>query len=318
MNIYTANLRSIIVLGFIIALVVSCGTSKNTSEGKKLSDKELMEQAFARFNHDKAIAMARPLYEKKGDTTALKILGEAYLHKNMPDSAIFYFNQYASKGMTVEDDLMGAAIKKNRNWDEAIKYYQRSNNEAAILFCEMSRDQQLSCIGVSNELDACYEFDATESVDPERKDIIFNWKLGDGTQKTGVKVEHCYRQSGEYQVEFYVYDTVLHQQYVPDEQNLGMPNPYLLVVPPGFSTELSSNSRKKVGRSLELSVADRVEGMKYLWDMGDGTIYEGSEIVHQYKSSGSYNLRVYQLDGKTVTGCSGREMSIAGDLRWAN
>ena len=278
-----------------------------------------MEQAYAYFDYDKTISFAKPLYEKKGDTTALRILGECYWYKEMPDSALFYFNESHQRGLKIDEELVARAYKKNGNWNKAISNYTAIANKPAKTFCELKRDNKLNCANSNsgNSLNECYEFDASESLDPERPDIIFNWKLGDGTQKTGIKVEHCYTKPGEYQVEFYVYDTLTHKKEIPTEHNLGMPNPYTLIVEPNFTVNMSTDSRKKIGKRVKFEVANKEEGASYLWDMGDGAIYDGDAIEHKYLIARSFNLKVYQLNSNgEVSGCTGTEVVISGNLRW--
>ncbi len=49
-------------------------------------------------------------------------------------------------------------------------------------------------------------FDATQSADPDRDALTYEWTLGDGTIETGAKIKHVYASSGQYRVQLRVLD----------------------------------------------------------------------------------------------------------------
>jgi len=129
----------------------------------------------------------------------------------------------------------------------------------------------------------CYTFYDAEYVSLDTLPIRYEWKLGDGTKKRDLEVEHCYARPGTYHVELNIVDTLtgdlffsqaryelevkeIEQVYIeaPDTTGLGIEvllhgkNTWL----PGFEIDT------------------------YHWYFADGKYLQGAEVQHQFSETG--------------------------------
>lgn len=275
-----------------------------------------MVSAFKNQNYSKAITLARPLFEKKQDSTAARILAYAYLYQENTDSSLFFFRNMEESNVPVNNNMLAKTLQISGSYEEASIYYEKAGNEAGKLYCSLAKNQNLQCIPKATEQTVCYEFDATESIDPDRNDLIFQWEMGDGTSVSGAKVEHCYTTSGSYDVVFSVYDPVADKVEIPSENNLGMPNPYTINIPKDLGIDLTGGG--KVGKSTTFQLdGEGKAGMQYLWEMGDGTIYSGEQVDHIYNTPGSYGIKVYEITTSGEVGsCSKKGIEVTGNGLW--
>lgn len=318
--------RTLLILlpALSLLLLYSCGNSKKLVSD--LTPKEEMQKAFKYCNYPRAISFAKRVYDKDKDRDALNVLAESYLYMGNTDSAEFYFNQFTIAGGTPDLNLQAKMHLQNRDYKKAANAYRKSGNEAGQLYCELIENKRLNCtkIDVSGEggvgfKPTCYVFDASGSLDPNRPDLEFNWKFGDGKSKKGVEVEHCYLKPGKYEVSFEVYDPVSGKTEVPAYHDVegGIRNPTTLEVSEGLQVYLPEGSHNKVGRAIKLKLNTTEDEHKYLWKMGDNTVYLGQNIIHTYNNSGSYNVRIYELNQQNeVVSCLGKEVVVSGELKW--
>ncbi|MBI3320514.1 MAG: PKD domain-containing protein [Candidatus Omnitrophica bacterium] len=145
-----------------------------------------------------------------------------------------------------------------------------------------------------------FEFDASQSYDPDKQPLTFSWDFGDGTTGEGIRTQHAYERAGDYRVVLSVKDpssTTCCQAQTQQVLHVNTPPKAVLDAPP----------QTCVGASVPLSAARSSdspgEQLSYAWDFGDGTRGQGSEVTHAYARGGAYQVRLVVNDNRG-TSCS--------------
>jgi len=149
-------------------------------------------------------------------------------------------------------------------------------------------------------------FDASKSFDVNAGDnLTYEWDLGDGTTKTGIRVTHEYTTSGNYPVTLTVKDDsgticAVSNRMVninvnePPVADAGKP------VKDCPNTEIQFDGTRSFDPDGEIT--------EYSWDFGDGTGGSGPRPTHAYDAPGQYRVRL------VVTDNSGTECNKAEDV----
>jgi len=149
-------------------------------------------------------------------------------------------------------------------------------------------------------------FDASTSSDPDGSVVSYFWDFGDGTNATGVTVDHSYDDDGTYTVTL----TVTDDDGAKDTANA---TKMVLNRPPVASfTENATTVLTGVPIHFDASSSSDLDGsiVKYFWDFGDGTNATGVTVDHAYTDDGLYNvtLTVTDDDGATDTATSTKKV----------
>mgnify|MGYP006287093763 CR=1 FL=1 len=139
------------------------------------------------------------------------------------------------------------------------------------------------------------QFDASDSFARAGTLESYEWEMGDGTEISGVSLEHKYEEYGEYEVSL----------TVSDGENEDTVTKTLIVenIPPKPIFEFGTQS-DDLTVDDEISVnafnsydpdGDEIE--EYRWGFGDGTSKQGSRVSHSYSDPGTYNLTLTVDDG---------------------
>ena len=136
--------------------------------------------------------------------------------------------------------------------------------------------------------DYCYTFYEARELNLDTTMFNYEWYLGDGTRKRGLKADHCFASTGNYTVQLNVIDLVTGEVYFNEATyNLAVQDivqPYITVVDTAYAgTEVQFNALKS---NLAFTIAG------YYWDFGDATRAENREAVHSFRKPGVYNVQL--------------------------
>ncbi len=148
---------------------------------------------------------------------------------------------------------------------------------------------QYSCAGSEITLDAS----GSQIVPGTRPN--YRWDFGDGQTAEGEVVKHSYQQGGVYKVSLTVDDG----NQTDCSQSIDALTVHVNGAPSAALKQVETAcAGDKV--TLDASGSSDPDGnsLKYSWDFGDGTTFEGgSKVTHKYEKGGSYNVRVTVNDG---------------------
>jgi len=137
-------------------------------------------------------------------------------------------------------------------------------------------------------------FDANKSYDTDGNIISYQWDMGDGKTKTGVKVSHKYTRPGNYRVTLMVED---------DGTTLCTKGKTTTDIWINRAPQARFNLAKNliavdeaVMMDAKGSIDSDGEIVKYSWDFGDGSKAEGISTSHKYSQPGKYTVQLTVQD----------------------
>jgi PKD repeat protein len=147
--------------------------------------------------------------------------------------------------------------------------------------------------------------------DPDGDEYIVVWDFGDGFKKSGETVSHSYNQRGIYTYIVTIKDS--NGLEVNKSGTINIRNSFpvaqidILSIrvnngPANFSgaskVTLQVDEGDQIYLSGDLSYdPDRTDEISYYWSMGDGTIIEEIQVLHEYQSSGLFEITLEVDDG---------------------
>ena len=151
-------------------------------------------------------------------------------------------------------------------------------------------------------LGACntFEFDGSESYDPDNQALTYHWDFGDGETADVIRIRHTYASGGIYKVVLNVSDTSTGECRTSTIERVLHVN-----APP--KAALSAPGSACVGDSIRVSAAGSSDNagdtLSYRWDFGDGSGGDGMEATHAYARGGTFNIGLL-VDDNRNTSCS--------------
>jgi PKD repeat protein len=151
-------------------------------------------------------------------------------------------------------------------------------------------------------------FDAAPTSDPNGDVESYTWNFGDGTTKSGERVEHSFGSTGQYDVELVVRDgnsrsTATRTITVDTDE------------PPSAGFDYSPSdptAGEQVSFADESSDPDgRIVSRE--WTFGDGESATGSAPTHTFASGGSYDVTLTVTDDDGNSRSVTRSVSVASD-----
>ncbi len=138
------------------------------------------------------------------------------------------------------------------------------------------------------ENEYCYTFYEAREMNLDTTLFNYEWDLGDGTRKKGLKADHCFATTGNYTVRLNVIDLVTGEVYFNEAT-------YDLAVEDIVQPYITSADTAYVGaeipfNALKSNLAFTIAG--YYWDFGDATRAESREAVHNFRKPGLYNIQL--------------------------
>jgi len=141
-------------------------------------------------------------------------------------------------------------------------------------------------------------FNASASSDPDGTIVSYFWNFGDGTNATGMTVNHSYTDDGTYTVTLTVTD---------DDGAINLTTSTKTVLnrsPVAMFTESAETVYTNDIISFNASVSYDIDGTisNYFWDFGDGTNTTGVIVSHSYADDGAYVVTLTVTDNDSATG----------------
>ncbi len=159
-------------------------------------------------------------------------------------------------------------------------------------------------------------FDASASTASEGATLVsYTWDFGDNTTGSGMRPQHVYRATGNYDVGLIVMDSTGRTSYATWQTvtvtNAQAPTADFVFSPtaplPKQTVFLNaSTSRAGAGRTLA----------SYRWDLGNGTTASGLTATTTYQAAGTYTVVLTVTDDIGQTATKGTQINVsAGGLR---
>jgi PKD repeat protein len=142
-------------------------------------------------------------------------------------------------------------------------------------------------------------FNASDSYDPDPEGYIVSyfWDFGDGTNATGVIVDHAYADNGNYTVTLTVTDDLGATDTETATKTV------LNRLPTASFTE--SANTVLTGETIVFNASQSYDPdgtiVNYLWDFGDGTNTTGEVVNHSYDDDGNYTITLTVTDDDGAT-----------------
>jgi PKD repeat protein len=140
---------------------------------------------------------------------------------------------------------------------------------------------------------------ASVSYDPDGSIVSYFWTFGDGTNGTGITVDHSYANAGNYTVNLNVID---------NDGSVASTSTVIAVLnQPPIADFTASPATVNTGDFVSFSASGSYDPdgviVGYLWAFGDGTNASGVTPAHSYADNGTFvvTLRVTDNDGATAT-----------------
>ncbi len=148
--------------------------------------------------------------------------------------------------------------------------------------------KQFECVDL-RKAPNCVTINASRSVDVEGVPLIYKWDMGDGSQKKGKIVDHCYAKPGRYKVKLSTIDS----ESKIELDNQASINVHIKSVPEVvLDMPLNGKANFLINFSAKGSTLKNCSVDSYTWDLGDGTIKEGESVSHAYAKPGEYKVRL--------------------------
>jgi len=135
-------------------------------------------------------------------------------------------------------------------------------------------------------------FNASSSYDLDGIIVSYFWDFGDGTNATGITVEHTYLDDGDYTVTLSITDNV------GETDNTSSTKTVLNMVPIASFTESAETVYTSEIITFNASSSYDPDGLvvSFFWDFGDGTNATGITATHAFIEDGSYTVTLTVTD----------------------
>jgi len=148
----------------------------------------------------------------------------------------------------------------------------------------------------SGALKGCKGLEITFEAE-EQKRVNYLWSFGDGIYSDLQSPTHVYQKAGTYQVELIVQSSIDKSILTKSEYNESV----IVFEDPKMNIIVEQYLEEGV-TTIEYSfVGDKVSQLE--WSLGDGEIAKTTEVTHQYKKKGRYQV---ELEAYSTEGCKSK------------
>ncbi|MCW3986207.1 MAG: PKD domain-containing protein, partial [Candidatus Bathyarchaeota archaeon] len=135
-------------------------------------------------------------------------------------------------------------------------------------------------------------FNASDSYDPDGTTVSYFWDFGDGTNATGVTVDHSYADDGNYTVTLTITDD--------DGATSSTSSTKIVLNTPPIAVFTESTETGYTNETITFNASQSYDPdgsiVSYFWDFGDGTNVTGTVVVHSYMDDGNYTVTLTVTD----------------------
>jgi len=161
--------------------------------------------------------------------------------------------------------------------------------------------------------DDIIHFDASSSNDPDGSVISYFWDFGDGTDATGVTVDHAYEDDGVYTVTLTVTDDDGETATKSTAKTVSNRPPIALFTDDATNADVDELIRFDASDSYD---PDGII-LNYFWDFGDGTNATMCVILgHVYTEDGNYTVILTVTDDDGTSSSASATMTVKGSSGW--
>lgn len=127
----------------------------------------------------------------------------------------------------------------------------------------------------------------------------FFWDFGDGTTSTEFEPVHTYNDPGVYTI----------MMIASDELSCNLADTSIFVITISTPVDYYPSFEYTMDCATMSVTTNNTTGydfLQYIWNMGDGTVLEGQNIVHNYNAPGTYQVSLLAIDN----GCDSDEEAV--------
>ncbi|MBL7933891.1 MAG: hypothetical protein JNL60_18450 [Bacteroidia bacterium] len=289
--------RSHVLRGIILTWIIfTCGgvitaQKKDLAEGDKL---------YAQGAYGQALTHYMKAYEsKKERPTLLKMADCSYLSSNYV-SAQSYYKEYFKD--TVYEHIpqytnYAKSCKYNGDLKKSVKLYRKfleinPSDTAAKAFTDLYGfylDSVNAFFAFDLDLDYnCIDLDASESIDSSAAPMFYLWRFDDGTEKEGIKFEHCFDRVGDHKVTLSIRDKATGIL----KQNDTTINISVFSPPVKFKSPSGAKQYFFVNFDASETEMYGYEVLDYVWDLDNGEYLFGKTAKYKYNTLGDYTVKL--------------------------
>jgi len=272
--------------------------------GKSLiaQKKDLAEadKLYAQGAYGQALTHYMKAYERKKDRqTLLKLADCSYLSSNYVSARNYYKDYFKD---TVYEHIpqyinYAKTCKYNGDLKKAVKLYKKiaeinPSDTAAKSFTDLYGfylDSASTFFAFDLDMDYnCIDLDASESVDSSAAPVFYLWRFDDGTEKEGIKFEHCFDKGGDHKVTLSIRDKatgiVKHNDTTINFN----------IFSPPVKFKSPSQVRQYFYTSFDASETEMYgyEVLDYVWDLDNGEYAFGKTVKYKYNTVGEYTIKL--------------------------
>jgi PKD repeat protein len=158
----------------------------------------------------------------------------------------------------------------------------------------------------------CYEITEEGAARLDTLPFVYEWDLGDGTKKRGIRVEHCYENPGLYMVQLNVIDSLTREVKYNEAA-------YPIQVDKVEQVMFNSLDTCYVGDEVEFDGSETsftsFEIAEYQWNFNDGNVGVSTIVSNLFLAPGIYNVQLKVIsmpdqDGQIRTECGCKNIVV--------
>ena len=145
----------------------------------------------------------------------------------------------------------------------------------------------------------CYRFWDDSYNEIDSIPVRYEWSFSDGAKLDGLKVEHCFPETGTYEVKLNMIDNRTGNIFFTQQQ-------FEFEIKDAVQPFIRSKDAFIKNKEIEFdgleSNLPSVQIENYYWDFGDGTASKGPKAQHTFKKKGNYRVKLGITGNNDTTG----------------
>jgi hypothetical protein len=182
--------------------------------------------------------------------------------------------------LVADDDLRKGYFASNRASTDDI--YQFSSSVKRLVTCDSIQENSY-----------CYRFTEENAAKFDSIPFRYIWNFGDGTQDTGIVVEHCYPGPGTYTLQLDAVNLITEEIIINQKSEIVEVTD---IVQPYFASPDTVNAGTTIKLSAEKTNLPEWTIGQYYWSFGDETVSTGINVDKTYRIPGVYTIQLIVSD----------------------